>query len=104
CVGAIAAYRSKKTSRQIFREELPSRFIFNWGDTLRSSASYEAFYAKLTSRSNNDILRSASAELWTVIFQHSKKHKNFRMGVRFFRSSLILFLLLFVSAMMRRFL
>jgi hypothetical protein len=103
CVGAIAAYKTSKTSRNEFTESIPSRFLFNWGDTLRAGRKYEEFYSHLIRLSDDDILQAASTELWTAVYQHARKHRNLRMGIRLFRASLVFFVLLAVVTVAHRF-
>jgi hypothetical protein len=103
CVGAISAYKTRKTSRRVFREKLPSRFIFNWGDTLRLGAGYENFWTKMQGLTRSDALNSASAELWSAIYQHSKRHGQLRKGIRLFRISLVSFFLLASMAVIHQF-
>jgi hypothetical protein len=103
CVGAISAYKTRKTSRRIFRDKMPSRFIFNWGDTLRLGAGYENFWTKMQGLTRSDALNAASAELWSAIYQHSKRHGHLRKGIRLFRISLAAFFLLASMAVIHRF-
>jgi hypothetical protein len=103
CVGAVSAYKRRRTSRQVFRNKLPSRFIFNWGDTLRTSEDFQAFLSTLRSSTSEDTLKAASAELWSVIYQHSTKHRSLRMGIRFFRFSLLAFVALAIMALAHKF-
>ena len=103
CVDAIAATRTRKTSRQTFKGVLPDRFLFNWGDTLRNNAAYEDFATKLRKSSPSEILEAALAELWTAIYQHSVKHRSLRWGIRYFRLSIILFFSLAVVTAAHRF-
>jgi hypothetical protein len=103
CVGAVSVYKRRRTSRQTFRDELPSRFIFNWGDTLRTSNSFQAFFATLRSSTGDETLKAASAELWGAIYQHSVKHYSLRKGIRFFRLSLLSFVALAGMALLHKF-
>lgn len=101
CIGAISAYRTHKTSRRTFQSRLPSRVIYNWGDTLRIG-DYDEFSRLLHALTPEDALSAASAELWSAIYQHSKKHRYLRVGIRLFRVALVAFFLLGVVATMRK--
>lgn len=82
CINAIAA---RKTTRAIHSAEIPSRFLFNWGDTLKSVDGHSDFVRKVTELTPNSILRHAVSELWTDILQHSQRHRHLRVGISTFR-------------------
>jgi hypothetical protein len=103
CVGAVAAYKTRQTSHFKFASSVPSRFLFNWGDTIRSSRDFEGFYKQLIGQSEEDVLRAAASELWTALHQHAKKHRNLRIGIRLFRAALILFIVLAAVVTIHRF-
>jgi uncharacterized membrane protein YidH (DUF202 family) len=91
CINAIAA---RKTSRSIHADEIPSRFLFNWGDTIRCVDGYSNFVATVTSEDYNAILGHAIAELWTDIMQHKRRHGYLRNGVSIFRYCIASFVVL----------
>ncbi|WP_189272448.1 hypothetical protein [Kitasatospora griseola] len=99
CIDAIAA---RKTTRMFHQEEIPSRFLFNWGDTLTAVDGHSSFTRKLAALSPEEILKHASAELWTDILQHSQRHRHLRSAITIFRYTVISFFILavvtFVSA------
>lgn len=82
CISAIAA---RKTVRALHPDEIPSRFLFNWGDTLRSVDGYSDFVNKITTQSTVAMIGFATAELWTDIVQHRRRHHYLRVGVSVFR-------------------
>ncbi|MBW4721747.1 hypothetical protein [Saccharothrix obliqua] len=88
CTNAVAAWR---TTRRMHRKEIPSRFMFNWGDTLASVDGYSNFATTVTAQSIDDVHKSAMAELWTAILQHQRRHKHMRYGIHTFRFALISF-------------
>ncbi|TKK86462.1 hypothetical protein FDA94_21855 [Herbidospora galbida] len=100
CVSAIAA---QKTSRSVTPSAIPSRFAFNWGDTLKEVSTFSDFSTRLTEANLQDKLGFAVSELWTAINQHKRKHRHLRRGVRLFRISLLLFLILTTFSLIRRF-
>ncbi|GAA3430731.1 hypothetical protein [Kutzneria kofuensis] len=90
CVNAIAA---RKTTRSLHREEIPDRFLFNWGDTIRTVDGFTSFSTKVASLETNAILGHATAELWTDILQHRRRHRHLRQGVSLFRFDVPAFLI-----------
>lgn len=91
CINAIAAW---KTSRSMHNGEIPNRFLFNWGDTIKSVDGYTAFAERVTNLDSKAILGHATAELWTDISQHRTRHKYLRTGIMLFRYSIISFVVL----------
>lgn len=96
CISAIA---TRKTTRSLHRGEIPPRFLFNWGDTLRSIDGYTSFADTVTSLDREAILGHAIAELWTDIMQHARRHKYLRTGINLFRYSLMSFIALSALAL-----
>jgi hypothetical protein len=94
CISAIAA---RKTVRAMHADEIPSRFLFNRGDTIRSVDGYSSFVAKVTSHATESAIGNAAAELWTDIVQHSRRHRYLRVGVGTFRYCAISFGLLSIA-------
>ncbi|WP_146173818.1 hypothetical protein [Saccharothrix carnea] len=88
CTNAVAAWR---TTRQVHQKEIPNRFVFNWGDTLKSVDGYSDFASTAASRSVETVTGDAMAELWTVILQHKRRHKHLGLGIHFFRCGTIFF-------------
>jgi hypothetical protein len=82
CVSAIA---STRTARHLHQDEIPSRFIFNWRDTLRSVDGCSSFIAAAQALTRQAVVRHALAELWTDILQHSRRHRHLRRGIQLFR-------------------
>ncbi|MFF0297727.1 hypothetical protein ACFYST_30675 [Kitasatospora sp. NPDC004614] len=93
CIDAIAA---RKTTRKFHQEEIPSRFLFNWGDTLTAVDGHSSFARKLAALSHEEILSHASAELWTDILQHSQRHRHLRSAITIFRYTVTSFFILAV--------
>lgn len=91
CIDAIAA---RKTTRSLHAAEIPSRFLFNWGDTLRSVDGYSNFSQSIKKLTEEDILNHATSELWSDILQHSKRHSRLRMAISYFRYTVISFFIL----------
>jgi hypothetical protein len=91
CVDAIAA---RKTTRMVHPGEIPSRFLFNWGDTLKAVDGSSSFVSKVSVLSYDEVLRHASAELWTDILQHSQRHRHLRAAISVFRYGIVAFLVL----------
>jgi hypothetical protein len=89
CVNAIAA---RKTTRSLHKDEIPGRFLFNWGDTLHTVDGFTSFSAKVSALDTDAILGHATAELWTDILQHKRRHRHLRQGVRLFRLDVPAFL------------
>ncbi|MDV9195522.1 hypothetical protein [Streptomyces sp. Wh19] len=81
-VNAIAA---RKTIRVLHSTEIPSRFLFNWGDTLKSVDGHSDFVRKVKDLDLDSILGHAAAELWTDILQHSQRHRHLRSAINTFR-------------------
>ena len=82
CINAVAA---RKTVRALHEGEIPSRFLFNWGDTLRAVDGYSSFASMVTSAGCEAIIGHAIAELWTDIMQHKQRHGYLRAGISVFR-------------------
>jgi hypothetical protein len=97
CINAIAA---RKTTRALHSREIPSRFLFNWGDTIGSVDGYSSFANKVTSLNHEDILGYAVAELWTDIIQHRDRHGYLRAGIGIFRYCTFSFLALAGSTLL----
>ncbi|MFI1522780.1 hypothetical protein [Kitasatospora cineracea] len=93
CIDAIAA---RKTTRMLHPEEIPPRFLFNWGDTIKSVDGHSSFATKISTLSHEDILGHASAELWTDIIQHSQRHRHLRSAIAVFRYTVTFFFALVV--------
>jgi hypothetical protein len=89
CVNAIAA---RKTTRSLHKDEIPNRFLFNWGDTRRAVDGYTSFAAQVTALDVDAIVGHATAELWTDILQHGRRHKYLRTGINLFRYGIVSFL------------
>ncbi len=82
CINSIAA---RKTVRAINPAEIPSRFLFNWGDTIKSVDGFSDFAQKTRNLSLDMILGNALSELWTDILQHSQRHRHLRSAIGTFR-------------------
>jgi hypothetical protein len=91
CINAIA---TRKTTRSIHAGEIPRRFLFNWGDTLRAVDGYTSFADEVRSLDYDSITGHAIAELWTDIMQHARRHRYLRIGINLFRYSIFSFLIL----------
>jgi hypothetical protein len=89
CVNAIAA---RKTTRSLHAGEIPDRFLFNWGDTTRTVDGYTSFAERVASLDVTTILGHATAEIWTDILQHARRHKYLRHGITLFRYGVLAFL------------
>ncbi|MFI1183380.1 hypothetical protein ACH4UT_28065 [Streptomyces sp. NPDC020799] len=83
--GSINAIAARKTTRALHPAEIPSRFLFNWGDTLKSVDGHSDFARKVGELSLDSILGHAVAELWTDILQHSQRHRHLRSAINTFR-------------------
>lgn len=94
CTNAIAAWR---TIRRMHDKEIPSRFAFNWGDTLRVVDGYSDFVSKLATLDREQITKNGTAELWTAILQHKRRHKHLRYGIHTFRIGIIFFVVAAVT-------
>lgn len=88
CINAIA---SRKTIRSLHPGEIPSRFLFNWGDTMRMVDGYTSFAGKVESLRVEDVVQHAIAELWTDIKQHSRRHSHLRRGIACFKYAILSF-------------
>ncbi|MFJ9636759.1 hypothetical protein [Streptomyces sp. NPDC101178] len=86
CINAIAA---RKTTRALHHAEIPTRFLFNWGDTLKSVDGHTDFARKVTELSLDSMLGHAVAELWTDILQHAQRHRHLRSAISTFRYCII---------------
>lgn len=86
CINAIAA---RKTTRALHPSEIPARFLFNWGDTLKSVDGHSDFARKVTELSLESILGHAVSELWTDILQHAQRHRHLRSAISTFRYCII---------------
>ncbi|MFC8728190.1 hypothetical protein [Streptomyces bacillaris] len=82
---SINAIAARKTTRVLHSTEIPSRFLFNWGDTLKSVDGHSDFARKIKDLSLESILGHATAELWTDILQHSQRHRHLRSAINTFR-------------------
>ncbi|MFH8402019.1 hypothetical protein ACH4E9_31925 [Streptomyces anulatus] len=82
---SINAIAARKTTRVLHSAEIPSRFLFNWGDTLNSVDGHSDFARKVKGLSLDSILGHAMAELWTDILQHSQRHRHLRSAINTFR-------------------
>ncbi|MFD7129439.1 MULTISPECIES: hypothetical protein [Streptomyces] len=91
CINAIAA---RKTTRALHPSEIPSRFLFNWGDTINSVDGHSDFARKVADLSLDSILGHALSELWTDILQHSQRHRHLRSAIGAFRYCIMTILLL----------
>jgi hypothetical protein len=89
CTNAVASWR---TTRQLHSKEIPRRFVFNWGDTIRSVDGFSSFSTTMESLKITDIVNNATAELWTAILQHRRRHKYLRYGIHTFRVGAFSFL------------
>jgi hypothetical protein len=83
--GSINAIAARKTTRSLHPAEIPTRFLFNWGDTLKSVDGHSDFARKVGNLSLDSILGHAVAELWTDILQHSQRHRHLRSAINTFR-------------------
>lgn len=83
--GSINAIAARKTTRALHAAEIPSRFLFNWGDTLKSVDGHSDFARKVGALSQDSVLGHAVAELWTDILQHSQRHRHLRSAINTFR-------------------
>ncbi|MGW2508491.1 hypothetical protein ACWC0A_03470 [Streptomyces scopuliridis] len=101
--GSINAIAARKTTRALHSAEIPSRFLFNWGDTLKAVDGHSDFARKVGALGLDSILGHAVAELWTDILQHSQRHRHLRSAINTFRycvmSLLALAAFTFVSAL-----
>ncbi|GGZ17079.1 hypothetical protein GCM10010327_55000 [Streptomyces nitrosporeus] len=82
---SINAIAARKTTRVLHSAEIPSRFLFNWGDTLKSVDGHSDFARKVKELSLDSILGHAMAELWTDVLQHSQRHRHLRSAINTFR-------------------
>ncbi|MFD5916045.1 hypothetical protein ACFVYP_28950 [Kitasatospora sp. NPDC058201] len=89
CIDAIAA---RKTVRMVNSEEIDSRFLFNWGDTLGEIDGHSSFTVRVLKLTMEDVLKNAASELWTDILQHSRRHRHLRNAVTVFKYGVISFL------------
>jgi hypothetical protein len=87
-VNAIAAWR---TIRTLHGNEIPSRFLFNWGDTLSTVDGFSSFRAAVVPSRYQDLIDYGVAELWTSILQHRRRHKFLRYGIHAFRLAVACF-------------
>ncbi|MFL6078101.1 MAG: hypothetical protein ACJ73S_32455 [Mycobacteriales bacterium] len=87
-INAIATWR---TIRSIHGNEIPSRFLFNWGDTLRAVDGFSDFRQKVIPSRYGDLVEYGVAELWTSILQHRRRHKFLRYGIHAFRLAVACF-------------
>lgn len=83
--GSINAIAARKTTRVMHSAEIPSRFLFNWGDTIGRVDGHSDFSRKVKELSLDSILGHAVAELWTDIIQHSQRHRHLRSAIGTFR-------------------
>ncbi|MER8120126.1 hypothetical protein [Streptomyces sp. NPDC094031] len=83
--GAINAIAARKTTRALHSAEIPSRFLFNWGDTLNSVDGHSDFARKVGELGLEAVLGHSLAELWTDILQHSQRHRHLRSAINTFR-------------------
>lgn len=88
CTNSIAAWR---TTRRWHAKEIPSRFVFNWGDTLRSVDGFSKFASDFYALNSRQIIDNGTAELWTAILQHRRRHKYLRYGMHAFRAATLFF-------------
>ena len=88
CTNAIAAWR---TTRRLHAKEIPSRFAFNWGDTVSAVDGFSNFAATLSTLDSRQIAENGAAELWTAILQHKRRHKHLRYGIHAFRAATLFF-------------
>lgn len=88
CTNAIAAWR---TTRRLHAREIPSRFVFNWGDTLSAVDGFSNFAVQLCALDIKRIAENGTAELWTAILQHKRRHKHLRYGIHTFRAATLFF-------------
>lgn len=95
CMNAIASWR---TVRQFHDKEIPSRLLFNWGDTVRSVDGFSSFARAVRSQTLGEVVDNGLAELWTDILQHKRRHKYLRHGMHTFRAAILLFALFVVVA------
>lgn len=91
---SINAIAARKTTRTLHAAEIPSRFLFNWGDTLKSVDGHSSFARKVGELSLDAALGHATAELWTDILQHSQRHGYLRSAISTFRYCVITLLIL----------
>lgn len=82
---SINAIAARKTTRVLHSAEIPSRFLFNWGDTLNSIDGHSDFARQVKGLSLDSILGHALAELWTDVLQHSQRHRHLRSAIHTFR-------------------
>ncbi|MFF1693413.1 hypothetical protein ACFVXC_07305 [Streptomyces sp. NPDC058257] len=82
---SINAIAARKTTRVLHSTEIPSRFLFNWGDTLKSVDGHSDFSRKVRDLTLDSMLGHATAELWTDILQHSQRHRHLRSAINTFR-------------------
>ncbi|MEW1761319.1 hypothetical protein AB0393_33035 [Streptomyces cyaneofuscatus] len=87
--GYINAIAARKTTRALYSSEIPTRFLFNWGDTLKSVDGHSDFARKVTELSLDSILGHAVSELWTAILQHAQRHRHLRSAISKFRYCII---------------
>jgi hypothetical protein len=88
---AICAIATWRTTRSIHGNEIPSRFIFNWGDTLRAVDGVSSFEQAILEASCEELVLYATRELWTSILQHRRRHKFLRWGIHAFRLAVLCF-------------
>ncbi|MFD5000579.1 hypothetical protein [Streptomyces buecherae] len=86
CINAIAR---RKTIRVLHAAEIPSRFLFNWGDTLKSVDDQNSFAREIRELSLDAALGHAVAELWTDILQHAQRHQHLRSAISTFQYCVI---------------
>ena len=89
CAGAIAA---RRTSRSLSIGEIPDRFLFNWGDTLRRVDGCSNFVQRAKELTYAQIVNDGLAELWTDIRQHSNRHRHLRAAISVFQVAVASFL------------
>ncbi|WP_136104425.1 hypothetical protein [Streptomyces sp. S816] len=82
---AIDAIAARKTTRALHSGEIPTRFLFNWGDTLKSVDGHSNFARTVDELDLETVLGHAKAELLTDILQHAQRHRHLRSAINTFR-------------------
>ncbi|GAA1038378.1 hypothetical protein [Streptomyces murinus] len=82
---ANEAIAARKTIRALHSGEIPTRFLFNWGDTLQSVDGHSDFARKIDELDLKAILSHAKSELLTDILQHAQRHRHLRSAINTFR-------------------
>ncbi|MFJ2841062.1 hypothetical protein ACIPD2_05145 [Streptomyces griseofuscus] len=81
---AIDAIAARKTTRALHLGEIPTRFLFNWGDILKSVDGYSNFARRVDELDLKTPLVMPRRN-FTDILQHAQRHRHLRSAINTFR-------------------